>query len=571
MYGDKINISFDIGNFDTATNEDWVGIYPDDVITNVTSTDWQYVCGGRTVCDKAVESGTVSFSTKLHSGKWKAWYLRGDGVSRKLKTSVTFTISGFSCQEPTADMKVSSSTHLPATGTINISKLAFGSCIKPATYESPIFWRDVRDFQPDLWLWLGDNMYGDEKGGGINLKSKRENYNLVRDEPSYNSHGLIKPGAKIPVMATWDDHDYGYENSGNEYLCPKQSQNEFVNHFNLPSSDPRHKDYPGGQQKGVYNAKMFPQKGQHNNTVQVIMLDARTGRDPTYPQFGNCKGANSRMLSEKQWKWLDGQLEQKSTVKIIASGIQVLQPTNLKWAQPLFCADDSHSGGGTSSFIDSIKAIGEDWLWKGTKYESWGEMPQERLKLLGKAQKAINDDKTKAVIFVSGDQHWGELMAKRMPKSKRFGRSQVLYEVTSSGIYQHWKSMDRNSNRLRDRSCDRKGFGPHNQACVFPWIYKGRKFWNCAQPDGDAPWCSTKTDVFDNHVTGNWGYCGPLKDELAHKTFSNSSKTCAGSKYGVCEAAANYGTIEFDFQNQKVKMAVRFPEENEEISHTISY
>ena len=61
-----------------------------------------------------------------------------------------------------------------------------------------------------------------------------------------------------------------------------------------------------------------------------------------------------------------------------------------------FCADDSHSGGQTSSFLDAIAEVGEDSEWFGTGYESWAEIPQERLKLLGLVQKSINDGNAKA-------------------------------------------------------------------------------------------------------------------------------------------------------------------------------
>ena len=92
--------------------------------------------------------------------------------------------------------------------------------------------------KPDLWLWLGDNMYKD----GTNLDAKREKYNSARDEASYISHGPVAL-PKIPVMATWDDHDYASNNLGNDYPCKLESQDEFVTHFNIPESDPRHKNY----------------------------------------------------------------------------------------------------------------------------------------------------------------------------------------------------------------------------------------------------------------------------------------------------------------------------------------
>merc|ERR1712080_604296 len=133
-----------------------------------------------------------------------------------------------------------------------------------------------------------------------------------------------------------------------------------------------------------------------------------------------------------------------------------------------------------------------------------------------------------------------------MGESEEYGPSQTLYKITGSGIYQKYDEDEPNSNRLRDRSCDHKGSGPYNQMCVFPWKYKGETYNDCAQPDGDGPWCSTSTDSEDNHISGHWGYCGPKEDELAQETFSNSTHTCAQSKYHICTAAANYGTIEVD-------------------------
>ena len=38
-----------------------------------------------------------------------------------------------------------------------------------------------------------------------------------------------------------------------------------------------------------------------------------------------------------------------------------------------------------------MEAVGESSASVGTSYESWGEMPQERTRLLQKCQRAIND------------------------------------------------------------------------------------------------------------------------------------------------------------------------------------
>ena len=101
------------------------------------------------------------------------------------------------------------------------------------------------------------------------------------------------------------------------------------------------------------------------------------------------------------------------------TAIQVLPPTSRTRGK---CSEDGQ--GSSSTFQEAIRRLGEEEA-EGTVYESWAEMPQERARLLGLVQKTLSAGRTGAVVFVSGDQHWGELMAKRMPESEQFGPSQV--------------------------------------------------------------------------------------------------------------------------------------------------
>jgi hypothetical protein len=122
-----------------------------------------------------------------------------------------------------------------------------------------------------------------------------------------------------------------------EYECKTQSQNEFVLHFGIPATDPRHSDYTGGAvQQGVYNAAMFarPSAIGNGNGIHVIMLDARTGRDPTFGSAAQCRYGHSHVLNETQWGWLDAELGKHSEIKIIGSGTQVLPPTDLVSNRP---------------------------------------------------------------------------------------------------------------------------------------------------------------------------------------------------------------------------------------------
>ncbi|WP_255229494.1 hypothetical protein [Pseudoalteromonas sp. HM-SA03] len=69
---------------------------------------------------------------------------------------------------------------------------------------------------------------------------------------------------------------------------------------------------------------------------------------------------------------------------------------------------------------------------------TWAEMPAQRERLLRLVQKAVNEGKTKAVVFLSGDQHWGELLQKTIPASSTYGQAVNVYEVMASGFGQNW-------------------------------------------------------------------------------------------------------------------------------------
>ena len=219
----------------------------------------------------------------------------------------------------------------------------------------------------------------------------------------------------------------------------------------------------------------------------------------------------------------------------------------------------------------SNSRLGEDEQWYGVQYEMWGEVPLERERLLGLAQRSVNRGRSRAVIFVSGDQHWAELQAKRMPESEEWGPTQVLYEVTASGVPRNWPYTETNSNRLRVRSADHQGSGPANQNCQFPFTYRGQTYSACTPVDNSGlDWCSVRVDQAGNHQAGYWGNCGPPEQELAQLAFSNSSQTCSDTFF-ICSAQANYGYVRVDFDSQRVEMGVRTPAEEEVMSHQVNY
>jgi alkaline phosphatase D len=266
---------------------------------------------------------------------------------------------------------------LPAIGPpvdlgVELQRIAFGSCLHQ-NQPQPIL--DVITAQaPQLVLMLGDNVYADAE----DEDTLREAYaTLVRR----GEFGRLRAAA--PMLATWDDHDYGRDDAGAEYPLRDASQRIMLDFFGEPASSPRR------QRPGVYRADVFGPVGRR---VQVILLDTRYFRSPL--RRGPTPGRHPRsddprdtLLGPAQWEWLAEQLRQPAELRLLVSSIQVVA--------------EEHD------------------------YERWDELPHERARLLA----LIGETDARGLVVLSGDRHHAEL--------SRLEGSVVgypLYDLTSSSL-----------------------------------------------------------------------------------------------------------------------------------------
>ena len=216
------------------------------------------------------------------------------------------TVFSVSCFEPEVE------TLEPTT-----FKIAFGSCAHQ-DHPLPIF-NEVLNHHPDLFIFLGDNIYGDT----YNLDTLRSKYSKLEVKPSFQA---LKNA--VPILAVWDDHDYGWNDAGKEYRFKESSKEIFLDFWDEPEDSDRRK-HPG-----VYHAKYFEFDDQ---MIQIIMLDTRTFRDGLKAYdgevdddvryfykmaFGRHQTTDSTILGDEQWKWLEAELEKEADVRIICSSIQ---------------------------------------------------------------------------------------------------------------------------------------------------------------------------------------------------------------------------------------------------------
>ena len=270
-----------------------------------------------------------------------------------------------------------------------LSRIAFGSCANESRPQ-PI-WEAINELKPELFIFTGDNVYADS-ADPVKL---RKSYEQLAAIP-----GFAALRESCPIIATWDDHDYGKNDAGAEFEGKQAAKDAFMEFFQTPE------DSPLRERGGVYDAKIYGPEGQR---VQVILLDTRWFRGPlrkmtkeelkaARAESGKKVGrylpdedSDSTMLGEEQWAWLKEQLQKPAELRLLVSSIQVL-------------------------------ALDHGW-------EKWGNLPKERKKLLD----LIRDNATN-VIILSGDRHSSDISM--LPPETEGGPFYPVYDVTSSGLNQ---------------------------------------------------------------------------------------------------------------------------------------
>ena len=270
-----------------------------------------------------------------------------------------------------------------------LENIAFGSCSHQDKKQKILY--SVIEQSPDIFVYLGDNIYGDSRY--INVI--KEKYTKLGSKKEFQS---LKNACK--VLATWDDHDYGWNDAGRHYSLKTESREAFLNFWEEPKSSER------WSHKGIYHSEIY---GPIGKRVQIILLDTRTFRDNLIWENNSGPGKNayvpnqnsdSTFLGNLQWEWLEQQFQKDAEIRIVASSNQF-----------------SHEYNG---------------------HESWTNVPHERKKML----ELIKKHKVEGLLFISGDVHYGEIS-----KLETEGLYPI-YDITSSGLTQRWHNTSPNKNRI---------------------------------------------------------------------------------------------------------------------------
>jgi alkaline phosphatase D len=245
-----------------------------------------------------------------------------------------------------------------------LTRVLLASC-NDEEQESPTLAQLARE-EADLFLMIGDNVYGDRDGRGYvnnqpELDEVRESFADLAKRPEFQA-----VRAKFPMMVAWDDHDYGANDGGRNFAFRNYAELIHETFWGLGDEDV-------GQWPGTYYARTFGPDGQR---VQVIMLDTRYFRSDLTPtdEYGAegkeryvpaPAGSYQDMLGSAQWTWFQNQLQAPADIRLVVSSIQVM-PTVHGW-------------------------------------ESWDKLPKERQRLFD----MVESTGANGVVFLTGDRHTG--------------------------------------------------------------------------------------------------------------------------------------------------------------------
>ncbi len=174
----------------------------------------------------------------------------------------------------------------PEDGAAGLFTMAFGSCSKDDA--QPVFGAVVA-WDPDLFLFIGDNHYGNTD----HLSDLRQHYRWAHERPLRSD--LL---ATTSSLATWDDHDFVGNNTDGSEPGRDTALRVFQEYWANPA-------FGLDEAPGVFYRQRW-------GDVELFVLDVRYHR-----------GVDGTLLGQLQRDWLlDALTESDATFKLLASGSQ---------------------------------------------------------------------------------------------------------------------------------------------------------------------------------------------------------------------------------------------------------
>ncbi|MDP6539519.1 MAG: alkaline phosphatase D family protein [Planctomycetota bacterium] len=251
----------------------------------------------------------------------------------------------------------------PAHDAPRVTRIAFGSCSHEGRFPIQPIWKRIELVQAEVMVLLGDTPYIDSTDLEVQRRRYREFYGALPE-----MQALLRG---TPFYATWDDHDFGRNDTTGNLPGKENSRRAFVAYH----ANPTHGQ--GGE--GIFTSF-------RRGAIEIFLLDTRWFAGTEDSPFDE---GRKGLLGASQWEWLERELAASSaTFKVLASGM----------------------------------------IWNGAtrpgKRDHWGTYPRERQAIF----EMIGRLSIPGVVLVGGDIH--RTRALRYPTTESAGYE--LYEFITS-------------------------------------------------------------------------------------------------------------------------------------------
>lgn len=256
---------------------------------------------------------------------------------------------------------------------------------KPYGGDSSIFETMAKE-NASFMIWTGDIWYTRE----VDYFSK---WGLWYRAHHDRAIPVLQPFLKsMPQWAMWDDHDYGPNDIGINYILKEESRNVFMNYFCNPSY--------GHNGQGIYTMNSWAD-------VDIFMIDGRWWRsaDDLLDSIDGKPNPDKSMMGAQQLAWLKNSLSYSTaTFKLVMFGSQVINPVS--------------------------------------PFDKLADFPLEYQEFMA----FLQQQKIDGVVFLSGDRHHSEIIKVDRPGTY------PLYDVTisplTSGTHQFGAAEKNNPYRI---------------------------------------------------------------------------------------------------------------------------
>lgn len=181
-------------------------------------------------------------------------------------------------------------------------KFAVASCMDDSyeDIQGPM-WRSLLAKDPDVIFMIGDNVYADRHHGSKAFEETPPRAIWQRYVQTRNTLAVFKAESLKPVLAVWDDHDFGVNNGGRSYEWKEESAEIFRTFFAQPA-------VAGHLEKGPGVSSAWQHAGQ-----RFVFLDDRTFRTPNRETR-----QDQTHFGTAQEEWLFELLEQKAPTWLVS-------------------------------------------------------------------------------------------------------------------------------------------------------------------------------------------------------------------------------------------------------------